>query len=80
MVQGLLDLRYRLFCKAFYIKVVYRYCELDVVKVGKNSYLVCAFQGVVSQDFLYTSVVSPEISMGLAFFWKGHKKLSSVAC
>lgn len=79
MVEDHLGLRCRLFYEAFYIKVICRYHELDVVKVTKNSKdscLVLAFQGVVvSQDFLYATVVSLEISMGPAFCWQDHVKL-----
>lgn len=51
------------------------------VKVTKNSKdnLVLAFQGVlVSQNFLYTTVVSLEMSMGPAFCLQGHIKLLSL--
>lgn len=77
MVWCLLGLRFRLVCEAFYLKVIYRYHEPDVVKVTKEQQgLVIAFQKfIVSQGFLYTIVISFEISVGLALCWQDHIKL-----
>lgn len=60
MVQGLLGLRFRLVCEAFYLKVIYRYHEPDIVKVTKNSKdLLLPFRNLLSLKISCTPLLFP---------------------